>query len=153
MNFRNLFVVALLAVGITTGCSGPEASDVLAEANSNNLKRLANLYEAYQSRHNWSGPASEEEFKSFLKNWNPKKLSNIGVDPAKIDELFISSRDGEPFKIRYGVPGHIMGSQEPVIFESVGVDGMRRVGFLNMEQREVDAAEYDQLFGQKLASK
>ena len=42
-----------------------------------------------------------------------------------------------------------MGSSEPVIFEAVGVDGKREVGFLNMTQREVDAAEYDQLFAGK----
>ena len=39
-----------------------------------------------------------------------------------------------------------MGSSEPVIFEAVGVDAKRMVGFLNMEQREVDEAEYRSLW-------
>lgn len=123
-----------------------DPADLLAAANDSNIQRLANLYEAFQSRHNWQGPQDEEEFKAFLKGWNPKKLSNIGVDPKTIDQVFISERDGEPFKVRYGIPGHVMGSDAPVIFESTGIDGKRRVGFLNMTTREVDAAEYDRLW-------
>lgn len=131
---------------LLSGCGGTEPADLLAAANDSNIQRVANLYEAYQSRHNWRGPKDEAEFKAFLKGWNPKKLTNIGVDPNAIDELFVSARDGQPFEIRYGVPGHIMGSDAPVVFESTGVDGQRMVGFLNMTKREVDSTEYDRLW-------
>ena len=66
-------------------------------------------------------------------------------------QLFVSPRDNQPFKIRYGVQGSIMGSSEPVIFEATGVDGKREVGFLNMTEKEVDAAEYDALWAGKAA--
>jgi hypothetical protein len=73
-------------------------------------------------------------------------LANIGVDPAALDQLFVSGRDGEPFRVRYGVPGHILGSNAPVVFESSGVDGKRIVGFLNMTTQEVDNVEYERLW-------
>ena len=139
-------VVCSLMIGLLVGCGGSDPSSALVAANDTNLKRLANLYAAYQSRNDWRGPASEEEFKSFLKNWNPQKLANLGVDPAGIDDLFVSTRDNEPFKVRYGVPGNSMGSDAPVIFEATGVSGSRRVGFLNMTQRDVDEAEYTELW-------
>ncbi len=146
MNFQSLLVVSLVAMELCLGCSSPDPANLLAEANNSNIQRLANLYEAYQSRHNWRGPKDEAEFKSFLKGWNPKKLTNVGVDPNAIDDVFVSDRDGEPFQVRYGVPGHIMGSDAPVVFETTGIDGKRMVGFLNMTSREVDEAEYNDLW-------
>jgi hypothetical protein len=101
----------------------------------------------------WKGPGNEVEFKKFISGYNPAKLTRIGIDPNAIDELFINERDEEPFKIRYSVAGSAMGSSEPVIFESIGDDGKRLVGFLNMEQREVDEAEYDNLWAAKGSSK
>jgi hypothetical protein len=133
--------------GILIGCTSQTDPDsAIASVNETNLQRLANLYFTYQSKHDWRGPANEAEFKSFLRGYNPAKLTRIGIDPNAIDGLFISERDGQPFKIRYGVVGSAMGSAEPVVFESTG-DGERRlVGFLNMQQREVDETEYNSLW-------
>ena len=142
-------MICLLTTSCLIGCGVSDPNDLLAAANDSNIQRVANLYEAFQSRHDWRGPKDEEEFKSFLKNWNSKKLSNIGVDPNAIDEVFISPRDGEPFRIRYNIPGNILGSQSPIVFEATGVDGRRMVGFLNMTSREVEADEYDQLWSGK----
>ncbi|MDZ4656898.1 MAG: hypothetical protein SH868_04890 [Bythopirellula sp.] len=143
-------VVCLLSVGLFMGCRGSvDPHEAVAEANATNLQRLANLYVAYQSENNWQGPADEAKFKEFLRTFNPKKLARIGIDSATTDQLFISERDGQPFKIRYGVVGNMMGSTEPVIFEAEGVDGKRMVGLLNMSQLEVEAAEYDSLWAGK----
>ena len=149
MKYRCMTLFGLLAIACSQGCGSVDPTDLLAQANATNIQRLSNLYEAFQSRNRWRGPKDEEDFKNFLTNWNPQKLRNIGVDPAMIDQLFVSARDGEPFKVRYGVPGNIMGSSEPVVFEATGVDGKRMVGFLNMTHREVDQAEYDQLWDGK----
>lgn len=132
---------------LITGCSGgssPESQ--LAALNDSNIERLANLYFTYQKMHSWEGPEDEEEFKSFIREYNPRKLERIGIDPANTDQLFINERDGEPFKIRYGVLGNMMGCNKPVIFESVGVGTKKMVGFLNMTQREVEQSEYDDLW-------
>lgn len=141
-----------IVMGLFVGCSSTSDPDsVIASVNKTNIERLANLYSAYQSSHEWRGPADEAQFKAFLHGLNAHMLSRISVDPNALDQLFISERDGQPFKIRYGVPGSSMGSTAPVIFESVGDGKGRLVGFLNMQQREVDASEYDALWSAKVS--
>jgi hypothetical protein len=148
-NRRLLIGLALFiaSVGLLTGCGGGnDPQSAIAAVNQQNIQRLANLYFAYQMKHEWHGPPDEESFKKFLRGYNPEKLTRIGIDPGAIDELFVNERDGQPFKIRYGVRGSAMGSTEPVIFEAEGAGGRRMVGFLNMVQREVDEAEYTDLW-------
>jgi hypothetical protein len=138
------------ALLLLAGCSRSVDKDaVLRQANSKNIQRLANVYLAFQSENDWRGPADEVKFKDFLHACDPTRLERVGVDPQAIDSLFVGERDGQPFKVRYGVKGSVMGSAEPVIFESVGVDGKREVGFLNMSQREVDETEYQLLWSGK----
>ncbi len=144
---RFVILCGCLFEGLLTGCSSRTDPDsAIARVNGTNTQRLANLYFTFQSQHEWLGPADEAEFKSFLHKYNPHKLGRIGVDPNALDKLFISERDEQPFKIHYGILGSAMGSSAPVIFESAG-DGKRRmVGFLDMQQREVDESEYDALW-------
>ena len=146
-----LLLGGLVAVTAVVGCSQSSPESTLASLNSSNVQRLVNLYFAYQKKNEFNGPKDEQDFRQFLQGISSEKLQRIGVDPASIDGIFVSERDGQPFKIRYGVKGNIRGSDEPVVFEAQGVDGKRMVGFLNMTQREVDAAEYDQLWSGKAA--
>ena len=143
---RIRFAGCFLMLAVVAGCGRHAADKAIAKANETNMQRLANLYFTFQMKNEWRGPSDEAEFKSFIGSYDPKKLTRIGIDPSAIDELFINERDGQPFKIRYSVAGSAMGSAEPVVFESVGADGQRRVGFLNMQQREVDESEYEDLW-------
>ena len=148
--YRLHFVICWVAVAFLNGCGGPsDPQDALAKANETNLQRLSNLYLAYQTANNWIGPADEAKFKGFLKTLTPEKLTRIGIDPASIDQIFVSERDGKPFTIRYSVVGNMMGSREPVVFEAEGVDGQRMVGFLDMTVRGVGSEEYDLLLAGK----
>jgi hypothetical protein len=143
-------VAVLLVVCTLVGCGGSvNPSEAVAAANSNNIQRVTNLYLAYQTENDWVGPLDETKFKEFIRGLSPPTLTRIGVDPGKVDEVFISERDGQLFKIRYKVVGNMMGSTEPVVFESVGVSGNRMVGFLSMEQREVGNDEYEALLAGK----
>jgi hypothetical protein len=147
---RFVLLCVCLLTGLLIGCSRRTDPDsAIASVNGTNIQRLANLYFTYQSQHEWRGPADEAEFKSFLEKYNPHKLARIGVDPNALDKLFINERDGQPFKIRYGVRGSAMGSSAPVIFESTGDGKGRLVGFLDMQQREVDESEYNSLWSAK----
>jgi hypothetical protein len=147
---RTGLLLSCLLVAMVAGCSrGMDKDAALAQANSKNSQRLANLYLAYQSDNEWRGPADEAKFKAYLHAFDPARLQRVGVNPQDIDALFISERDSQPYKIRYGVRGSAMGSSEPVIFESAGVDGKYEVALLNMTQREVDKAEYDALWSGK----
>jgi hypothetical protein len=51
-------------------------------------------------------------------------------------------------KIRYSVKGG-MGVSAPVVFESEGVGGIRRVGYTAMRSEEADAARYEELWSGK----
>lgn len=151
---RRLSVAPLLALATTclvVGCGKADPNQRFAELNSTNLQRLVTLYGAFQSRNELWGPRDDAAFKEFVQRVSPKKLERIGVDAASVDQIFVSGRDGEPFTVRYGVRGAVKGSNEPVVFESTGVDGKRMVGFLNATQREVDADEYQRLWEQGAA--
>jgi hypothetical protein len=148
---RFVLLLGVLLSGTLVGCSSHTDPDsAIAKVNTTNLQRLANLYFTFQSQHEWHGPADEAEFKKFLRECNPRKLTRIGVDPNDLDKLFVNERDGQPFKIRYGVPGSAMGSSAPVIFEATGDGKGRLVGFLDMQQREVDESEYQSLWSAKV---
>ena len=143
----NLLASAFVSCIIVTvaGCGGFSPDDAVGDQNDTNIKRLSNLYFRYQSGHNWSGPESEDEFREYVKNDVPEFIKErIGF--TSVEELFVSQRDGEPFKIRLEVKGSARGCSEPAIFESTGVGGKRMVGFLNMFQREVDEQEYNDLW-------
>lgn len=133
---------------LTSGCGKVDPTARLAELNSSNVQRLSNIYVSFQSAHALNGPRNEGDLRRFVERLRPAALERIGIDPNGIDSLFLSERDGQPFVIRYGVRGSVMGSNEPVIFEAEGSDGRRMVGFLNSTSREVDEAEYDQLWTQ-----
>jgi hypothetical protein len=149
----SMAMVGCLLLLSALGCNGSiNPDEAIAKVNESNIQRLANLYFTYQMKNRWRGPEDEEAFKNFLRSYNPKKLTRIGIDPNAIDEVFVNERDGEPFRIRYGVAGSAMGCSEPVIFEATGVDGMYLVGQLDMQQREMDESEANQLF-EKDASK
>ena len=141
-----VLIYSLLVSSMLVGCGGVDQQSVLEAANGTNLQRLTNLYLSYQSRNDWNGPPDQATLREFAVSFDKKKLARIGIDPSQIDELFVSERDGKPYKIRYNVKGSSRGSTEPVVFEEVGVSDKRRIGFLNMTEREVDAAEYDQLW-------
>ncbi len=149
-----ILVVGLLSLSLSLGgCGGYTPESALRDANRTNIQRLANLYTQYQFSNKFKGPADEATFREFIQGPGRESLEKMGITLTSVDDLFINERDGEPFNIRYGVPTSTRGSKEPVIFESEGKGGKRMVAFLNMVQREVDAAEYDQLWSSKPAAK
>ena len=96
------------------------------------------------------GPKTEEELKEYLKTTSgaKKRLKRLGLTPDQVDDLFISERDNEPFKVRYGVNGV---GDNAVVFESVGVDGKRLVAFVNPV--ELDEKEYQDAWDNKKLAK
>ncbi|MCA9239658.1 MAG: hypothetical protein KDA37_05650 [Planctomycetales bacterium] len=146
---RCVWLVLPLVVA-APGCGGRGPESELAALNQTNIQRVTNLYFAYQKKNRFQGPPNEAAFKEFVNGLDAQKLERIGVDPAGVENTFVSERDGKPFRIRYGVQGSAMGSQEPVVFEDAGVGDSRQVGFLNLTQRDVDPAEYEQLWSGKV---
>ncbi|MFK7767080.1 MAG: hypothetical protein AB8B55_07645 [Mariniblastus sp.] len=149
-NFKKLIMLGLVvALTTTVGCgSGDPSSGIAADMNSQNIQRVAGFYQLYHKLNQYKGPTSVEELKTCLKSERAaKNLEFMKVDPADIDDIFISERDGEEIKIRLGVPGSPRGCAEPLAFEAVGQDGVRLVGFVNGKIEEVeDDKLYDDMF-------
>jgi hypothetical protein len=142
----SLLACLLLAAGSATlGCGGPDLADRVGAMNDSNIKRVANLYMAYQFRKGMKGPADEAAFKNFIQSeMAPRKLELMRVDRNNVEGLFKSERDGEPFRVRYGLSGG-PSTVLAVAFEQTGQDGKRLVAFTDGSVEEVDGARYSQL--------
>src|ERR1700690_126561 len=98
--------IALLSLAVVlTGCSGSRVASQVAAANDSNIKRAANLINAYQTTHGWQGPKDEKTLRAFINDRGipDENLRMMGIDSQNLDSVFKSDRDGKPFKIRYGV--------------------------------------------------
>jgi hypothetical protein len=143
---------------VSAGCSSDNTAKEIAAMNNSNIQRLSNLYAGFQNMKSSKGPTDENDFKSFIKGYDPAKLSAMSIDPNNLDKLFTSERDGKPFKIRYKVGGG-RGSIAPVIFEEVGVNGKKQVGFTGGngpggggDVQDVDEAMYKDLWSGKIST-
>jgi hypothetical protein len=149
MKARWLLSVMLMAgVVLFTGCSNDTTAEDVAKMNTSNITRVANLYSAYQHGYGQGGgsggPKDEADFKKYITGYPAEKLKMMSVDPANLDALFKSERDGKPFKIKYKVPGG-RGAVAPVVFEAEGKDGKKQVGFTGGSPKveDCDQAAYD----------
>ena len=139
--------VVLLLMLTLVGCSPSAPSVSVADYNKTNILRLRNAYDMYMMEHGNRGPADEEAFKKFLTTDKAAgvRLGRMGVDVSKIDDIFVSERDGQPFKVRYGLQGL---ADHAIVFEAEGLEGKRMVALA--EPREMDQAEYDDHFSGKI---
>ena len=141
--YNTKLVVVLLACFLV-GCS--KKVPTLADVNNTNIKKLRGVYGLFLFQHNMRGPQSEEELKDYLRT-DPGatvKIKRMGMTLEDIDRIFVSERDGQPFKVRYGLNGL---GDHAAVFEAEGVDGKRQVALAT--PREVEQAEYDRLWNQK----
>lgn len=135
------------------GC-GADRADKVRAMNATNSKRLSNLYAAFQQSNNtFKGPKDEAEFREYIGKLPEAGLDLYGIKPGSVDGIFVSERDDQPFRIKYGVRGSQY-SNDAVIFEETGLDGVRIVGFTGATEKEVSSdQEYDQLWSSKAATK
>ena len=63
---------AMVILSAATGCTqSVDPSEAVAAANSNNIRRVTNLYLAYQTENNWVGPADE----GYVQGFHPRPLA------------------------------------------------------------------------------
>jgi hypothetical protein len=142
-------LVAMIAIGLLefSGCSGRPTDDQLFQtANDSNIKRITSLYTVFQGLHQWHGPADESEFIAFVNSQSADRLKRLGIDPDNVDAAFVSERDGQRFKIRWGIECRPRENPKPLVFEALGVEGVYWVSFPGYLVKEVDKAEYDRLW-------
>jgi hypothetical protein len=100
MNYGGSSSLAAVAIMLTSlaavgGCSGDSPDNRVAAMNDSNIKRLANLYQAFRLRKNMTGPKDEAMLKQFIQQEMPRRnLERMLVNPDDVDALFTSERDG-----------------------------------------------------------
>ena len=72
----------------------------------------------------------------------------MNVNANKLNDIFTSPRDHQPFKIKFSVGGGPSG-HSAVAFEDRGIDGRRQVGFTGPSVEEVDDVRYNELWSGK----
>lgn len=142
---RTALATLLLGLWLTTfGCGASQRQSQPRE--ESRLKPLAVFYGQFTGQHRGMAPASEAEFKEFLRTIPPEQLASFQV--KDIDTLFVSERDGKPYVILYGNvsanrPAGPAGA--PVIaYEQQGVGGKRFVASSIGAVEEVDEARFKQ---------
>ena len=141
---------ALSLVGV--GCS---SNDRPQTESDKNFKALTVLYGKFVSRNRGMGPASEADFKKFIKSLGSGEVEAAGANPAEIDKLFVSPRDNEPYEFAWKSQANTGpdGKGTVVMWEKTGVGGKRLVGDSNGAVEELDAAAFEQRVGNKAAGK
>ncbi len=151
-----LFQCLLLCfVGLAIGCGGDQVSDAFREMNKLNMQKLVNSYVMFASVNGNVGPKDADELKNFIKTDQrvPPRLGMSTSDLNDLDSIFISDADGEPFEIRFGLKIRLDEDRSPLVFDSVGVDGMRRVALADNQILEIDDAKrYDRMWTGKLSA-
>ncbi|HEY2826712.1 MAG TPA: hypothetical protein VGJ04_03855 [Pirellulales bacterium] len=141
----------LWALIVALGCSSQGIDAQVAAMNNANIKRVANLYAAYQNSNRGEGPKNLAALKQYTEGIPSENLEMMKIDLKNFDSLFISERDGKPFKIKYGVMHYPLTPPDAVVFESEGRGGTKQVAWTSSKVDDVDEARYNELWGEKQA--
>jgi hypothetical protein len=108
---------------VLAGCSNPAAESTAAK-----LQKIGNLYGPYCLAHGLRGPASEAEFRSYIRTCPSLQLQTLAINTDDLDPLFKSDRDQQPFIFRYGLVlagADRKASRQVVAYEQKGGSGKR----------------------------
>lgn len=150
-------LAASLAVWTAGGCSPtPEQQmkDAFRSAYRENGRRLVAMYARFmespgrpvQGPSDFKGPANESELREFMSKMPAESLAEIGISGPDSEELFKSERDGQPFRIRYGIKGGL-NKVYAVLCESRGINGKIKIYRSNGSSTEVPAGDIEQYMG------
>lgn len=146
--FIRFSFVCFFGVVFIAGCDSDAKIDGrVGEINKSNIQKVRNSLRLYQIRLGKAAP-SEEELCDFIANNGSieKNVARMNIDRANFKDHLISERDSEPFFVRYGIICRDKGVAHPLVFESVGVEGVRQVCWSNGDVVELsDEKEYEKL--------
>lgn len=128
------------------GCGKGHVASVVGDANKTKIQRVKNCYMLYQGRM-LKAAENKEELVEFIKTDGriEKNLNLMGVDRNTFEESFVSDRDGAEYFIRYGTFVRDRAPEEPLVFETVGVEGKKQVIWSSGRVEEYEGKEYDKL--------
>jgi hypothetical protein len=147
---RPVYLLFVLASVLAWGCG----QGGLSSTTAGKLKTLSTLYLDYAASHQGAGPASEESLKAHIRRLDPVQLEAHGIALAKLDELFVSDRDGQPFAVLYGVSlSQISGTSAPLVaHERQGLGERLLVAYANVKVEEIPASQVAALAAPLLSS-
>jgi len=130
-------LLAILSALVVLGC-GKQTGPVAQE--QSNLSWLGSKYGMFVGSHRGRTPKSIDEFKKFVeKKTKAAELERLKV--KDVNELFISPRDGKPFKMvnHAKLPPLVGGQPPPIVFyEEVGHDGKRSIAYLGGNTQTIE---------------
>lgn len=128
-----LFLVSPLALS-AVGCSN--VSQVALERETSNIKLIAVVYGKYLRKNRGRPPVTREAFREFLSQ------NCEAFDAGTADEILVSERDNEPYKILCAKKLPQTSSNVYVACENTGVNGLR---FAATSLGSVEEVEADKL--------
>ncbi len=131
-----------LVLLLMAGCQSA-TRDAASDPQAARLLALSMLYARYQNANQGRSPASEEQFKTFIREYGNKIQELVQTDDA--DAVFTSLRDGQPYVVLYGKATAQQQSSGLVAYETEGADGKRYVGYRLGYVEEVDEERFRQL--------
>lgn len=137
-----VMLIAFILQG-TAGCGGDSALSEIRDQNKTNAGKLRTCYCVFQSLNGDIGPKNSEELFEFMRTNKQvaRRAKKAGINLDTLEDLLISERDNEPFRVKWGIDGTDV---VPIVFEETGVDGKRLIAGAKVE--EVEAEEYDRIW-------
>lgn len=134
--FGRTMILLVAVLVFSGGCAGEKLSESDAAQHSN-MRALAVAYGQFTSQNRGRVPKSEADLRKFIEKNGPDFLTSLGVET--IDDMFVSTRDKEPYVVIYGKPSKV------VAYEAVGVNGKRFIAGDIGDTREVTEEEFQTL--------
>ncbi len=134
---------------LVTGCGGSGGSGAGTSALDQHIMKFFNLRQQYASAHQGNAPANTAQLKAWAKKLSSEELAKKGIDNS--DDVFISPRDGQEYQIAPPPKGaQAPGGPPPVVvYEKIGVNGMRMVAGGMGEVYEMEEEKFNQVLAGK----
>ena len=137
-----IFLLQLASLLCLSGCgAGPDpAAEIVAKRNRTNIQKVANAYILFSALKHNRGPRSKDELVEFVKNKPSidRNLGLMGIERDDFEKCFVSESDLTEVDVRWGLRINPDGAAVPLVFETKGVDGVRRVALSGGRVLEVD---------------
>lgn len=147
---RLLSIVGLVFVTSCFGCAGTDpVTELTLKNNETNIQKVGNAYILYATLQRNNGPESKEALVEFVTSNDliGRNLKMMGIEREGFEDCFVSTVDGEPFSVRWGLVIESEGSAVPLVFEKTGTNGVRRVALSDSRILEVeDNRKYQSLW-------
>ncbi len=142
----SLPIAALFLMLTVSGCGKNEIAGIVADANKMQIQRAVNSYLLYQRRM-MKAPKDKQELVEFIKT-NPKIDNNLelmGISRDEFEQNLVSERDASEYFFRWGVFIKDRAPDEPLVFETAGVEGKFQVAWASGIVKEYEKEEYEKL--------